>query len=229
MDRLAGDEPKSVGDASSVQSLVDDAWLDELADALAGAGWLECDLASRLPVGLLRDLKREVEILDKTEAMTRAGIGRGADLLKDRSVRRDKIVWMDGASAPQAALFSFFEQVREGLNRRLFLSLKRQEAHYSTYQSGDFYKKHVDSFQGRASRMISLVLYLNDDWGIEDGGELRIFDAVDQETPIGLLRPESGRAAFFLSEAIPHEVLPARRTRYSIACWFRQDEVPLPL
>ncbi|MEP3561549.1 MAG: 2OG-Fe(II) oxygenase [Marinobacter sp.] len=229
MDRLAGDEPKCVGDASSAHNLVEDAWLDELADGLAGAGWLECDLTPRLPAGLLRDLKREVEILDKTEAMTRAGIGRGADLLKDRSVRRDKIVWMDGASAPQAALFRFFDQVREGLNCRLFLGLKRYEAHYSTYQAGDFYKRHVDSFQGRASRMISLVLYLNDDWGIEDGGELRVFDAVDQEKAIGLLRPETGRGAFFLSETVPHEVLPTRRTRYSIACWFRQDEVPLPL
>ncbi|RMJ06154.1 2OG-Fe(II) oxygenase superfamily protein [Marinobacter litoralis] len=229
MDRLAGDDPKSIGESSSAPSLVDESWLDELADGLAGTAWVECDLGARLPSGLLSELKREVEILDKTEAMTRAGIGRGIDLLKDRSVRRDKIVWMDGASAPQAELFRFFDQVRDGLNRRLFLGLKRYEAHYSTYQPGDFYKRHVDSFKGRASRMISLVLYLNDNWGLEDGGELRVFDVVDQESPVGLLRPETGRAAFFLSESVPHEVLPARRTRYSIACWFRQDEVPLPL
>ncbi|WP_323750801.1 2OG-Fe(II) oxygenase [Marinobacter sp.] len=229
MDRLAGDEPKSVGEAPWVETVADEAWLDALADGLAGAAWVEIDLASRVPAGLLRALKHEVEILDKTEAMTRAGIGRGADLLKDRSVRRDKIVWMDGASAPQVELFRFFDRIREGLNRRLFLGLKRYEAHYATYQPGDFYKRHVDSFQGRASRMISLVLYLNDNWGLEDGGELRIFDSADHESPVGLLRPETGRAAFFLSETVPHEVLPARRTRYSIACWFRQDEVPLPL
>jgi SM-20-related protein len=35
--------------------------------------------------------------------------------------------------------------------------------------------------------------------------------------------------ALFMSEEIPHEVLSANRTRYSLACWFRQDEVPLPL
>ena len=229
MDRFAGDEPKSIGEAPSTPSLVDKPWLDELADGLAGTGWVECDLSFRLPAGLLGELKREVEILDKTEAMTRAGIGRGTDLLKDRSVRRDKIVWMDGASAPQAELFRFFDQVRDGLNRRLFLGLKRYEAHYSTYHPGDFYKRHVDSFQGRASRMISMVLYLNDNWGLEDGGELRIFDAENHEAPVGLFRPETGRAAFFLSETVPHEVMPTRRTRYSIACWFRQDEVPLPL
>ena len=229
MDRLAGDEPTSIGEATSTLNLADEPWLDDLADGLADSGWVECDLSFRLPAGLLGELKREVEILDKTEAMTRAGIGRGSDLLKDRSVRRDKIVWMDGVSAPQAELFRFFDQVRDGLNRRLFLGLKRYEAHYATYQPGDFYKRHVDSFQGRASRMISLVLYLNDNWGLEDGGELRIFDAQNHEAPVGLFRPETGRAAFFLSETVPHEVLPARRTRYSIACWFRQDEVPLPL
>ncbi|MBZ0333672.1 2OG-Fe(II) oxygenase [Marinobacter sp. AL4B] len=229
MDRLAGDDPKSIGEAPSTPNLVGESWLDELADGLAGTGWIECDLSLRLPAGLLGELKREVEILDKTEAMTRAGIGRGSDLLKDRGVRRDKIVWMDGASAPQTELFRFFDHVRDGLNRRLFLSLKRYEAHYATYQPGDFYKQHVDSFQGRASRMISLVLYLNDSWGLEDGGELRVFDAENHEVPVGLFRPETGRAVFFLSETVPHEVLPARRTRYSIACWFRQDEVPLPL
>jgi SM-20-related protein len=33
----------------------------------------------------------------------------------------------------------------------------------------------------------------------------------------------------FMSEEVPHEVLPAARTRHSIACWFRQDVVPVPL
>ncbi len=80
--------------------------------------------------------------------------------------------------------------------------------------------------------MVSLVLYLNEGWQLQDGGgELRVFSPPDNEDQmVGLVRPEAGRAALFLSEDVPpHEVLPANRTRYSIACWFRQDEVPLPL
>ncbi|KPQ30461.1 MAG: SM-20-related protein [Marinobacter excellens HL-55] len=219
----AGDEP------GSLACLVDEQWLDELADGLSEQAWLGVDLTARLPEGLLAALLNEVVILDKTDAMNRAGIGRGANLVKDRSVRRDKIAWLEGCSEPQALLFSFLEQLKAGLNQRLFLGLKRFEAHYATYQSGDFYKRHVDSFRGRASRVISLVLYLNDDWGLEDGGELQVFSSHDECRPVGLVRPESGRAALFLSEEVPHEVLPARRTRYSVACWFRQDEVPLPL
>lgn len=229
LEQVAGDELISTVTGADVQPAVDDFWLDELADGLSESAWMELDLTRRLPAGLLAALRNEVAILDKTEAMNRAGIGRGTDLVKDRSVRRDKIAWLDGYSEPQRLLFECLEQIREGLNRRLYLGLKRFEAHYATYHPGDFYKRHLDSFRGRASRVVSLVLYLNEDWGLEDGGELRVFSAADSGQMVGQVRPEAGRAVLFLSEQVPHEVLPARRTRYSIACWFRQDEVPLPL
>ena len=229
LEQVAGDELISTVTGADVQPAIDDFWLDELADGLSESARMELDLTPRLPAGLLAALRNEVAILDKTEAMSRAGIGRGRDLVKDRSVRRDKIAWMDGNSEPQRLLFECLEQIREGLNRRLYLGLKRFEAHYATYHPGDFYKRHLDSFRGRASRVVSLVLYLNEDWGLEDGGELRVFSAADSGQMVGQVRPEAGRAVLFLSEQVPHEVLPARRTRYSIACWFRQDEVPLPL
>ena len=216
-------------DHGAVAGPIGEQWLDELADGLSEQAWLGLDLSARLPDGLLAALLNEVTILHKTDAMNRAGIGRGSDLVKDRSVRRDRIAWLEGCSEPQARLFQFLDQLREGLNQRLFLGLKRFEAHYATYQVGDFYKRHVDSFRGRASRAVSLVLYLNDDWGLEDGGELKLFSPDHEDQPVGLIRPEAGRAVVFLSEAVPHEVLPANRTRYSIACWFRQDDVPLPL
>src|SRR5690554_3028672 len=230
LEQVVGEAPLT-GLASSNRhvDLIEPLWLDQLADGLSDHAWLELDLVNRLPAGLLPALLNEVCILDRTEAMNRAGIGRGADLVKDRSVRRDKIAWLEGFTEPQARLFDFLDQLMAGLNQRLFLGLKRYEAHYATYQAGDFYKCHLDSFRGRASRMISLVLYLNDDWGLEDGGELQVFSLQEEGRAIGLVRPEAGRAALFLSEEVPHEVLPARRTRYSIACWFRQDEVPLPL
>lgn len=229
-EQVVGEAPLA-GIASSAQCvyLIEPQWLDQLADGLSDHAWLELDLIEHLPEGLLPALLNEVRILDRTEAMNRAGIGRGADLVRDRSVRRDKIAWLEGFTEPQARLFEFLDQLMAGLNQRLFLGLKRYEAHYATYQAGDFYKCHLDSFSGRASRMISLVLYLNDDWGLEDGGELQVFSPQEEARAIGMVRPEAGRAALFLSEEVPHEVLPARRTRYSIACWFRQDEVPLPL
>ncbi len=215
-------------DSENTES-VDGVWLDALADHLSEHAWMELELAARMPPGLLDALRNEVTALHNADAMRRAGVGRGDELIKDRSVRRDQIAWLEGVTEPQASLFRFLDELMVGLSRRMFLGLKRYEAHYATYQPGDFYKRHLDSFRGRASRMVSLVLYLNDDWCPEDGGELRVFSSEDDSDVTGLVRPESGRAALFLSEEVPHEVLPANRTRFSIACWFRQDEVPLPL
>lgn len=209
--------------------VVNDTWLDELALGLSERGWMVQDVRSRLGKPLLAALRQEVETLDHEDALKKAGIGRGNDLVRDRSVRRDKIAWLQGLTAPQAALFRFFEDVRQGLNQRLFLGLKRFETHYATYHSGDFYKKHLDSFQGRASRVVSLVLYLNEGWQAGDGGALQVFNRDSDYEVCGTVLPEAGYMALFMSEEVPHEVLPANRTRYSLACWFRRDEVPLPL
>ncbi len=219
--------PHLPGKRTSPLSRISDIWLDELANGLAEHGWLATDISGRLGGGLLDALAAEAGMLDRTHAMKRAGVGRGRSLVRDSSIRRDRIAWLLGDSAPQAALFDFFETIRRGLNQRLFLGLRRFEAHYATYQPGDFYRKHLDSFRGRALRVVSLVLYLNDAWQPDDGGELQVFNR--EHEVCGLVMPQKGRMVLFLSEEIPHEVLPANRTRYSIACWFRQDEVPLPL
>jgi len=204
-------------------------WLDTLADGLSNHGWLSVDARPMLGPGLLSSLAGEVQVLDRSDALRAARIGRGAGESRDRSVRRDRIAWLEGETAAQAALFRIFDTIRSGLNQRLFLGLKRFEAHYATYHPGDFYRKHVDSFQGRASRVVSVVLYLNEHWQDMDGGALQVFNRDNDQEICGRVLPELGRMAVFMSEEIPHEVLPAARTRYSLACWFRQDEIPLPL
>lgn len=207
----------------------DEAWLDTIAGQLSEWGWLTLDVSPQLGLDLLSGLHREVEILEKTATMERAGVGRGADFTQDRSVRRDRIAWLDGETDDQQRLFLFLEDIRVGLNRRLFLGLQRFEAHYASYQPGDFYRRHLDSFRGRASRVVSLVLYLNEGWDAGDGGELQVFNRENPGEICGRVSPEAGRVAIFMSEEVPHEVLPAIRPRHSIACWFRQDVVPVPL
>ncbi|WP_273203719.1 2OG-Fe(II) oxygenase [Marinobacter subterrani] len=228
-DAVAGSDIRPVDLAHDRTEAVTGAWLDKLAEGLSEQGWMTLDVRDRLGLDLLVALQQEVAILDRTDAMKKAGIGRGNDLVRDRSVRRDKIAWLQGVTVPQAALFEFFDTIRQGLNQRLFLGLKRFETHYATYHPGDFYKKHLDSFQGRASRVVSLVLYLNEAWQAADGGMLQVSNRDSEHEVCGTVLPEAGRMVLFMSEEIPHEVLPANRTRYSLACWFRQDEVPLPL
>jgi SM-20-related protein len=63
-------------------------------------------------------------------------------------------------------------------------------------------------------------LYLNDDWGEHDGGELLIYPQRGDSPPERIM-PGNGVLLVFLSERVVHEVLPARRDRFSIAGWFR--------
>jgi len=204
-------------------------WLDDLADGLSEHGWMSFDMTPWLGSQLLQSLQQEIIVLDQSDALKAAGIGRGSAPVRDRSVRRDKIAWLQGATPAQLALFECLENLRVGLNQRLFLGLKRVEAHYATYHSGDFYTAHVDSFQGRASRIVSFVLYLNDDWQPGDGGALQIYGRTNNNASDAVILPEMGRVVLFMSEEIRHGVLEAHRTRYSLACWFRQDEIPFLL
>lgn len=41
--------------------------------------------------------------------------------------------------------------------------------------TGAFYRRHLDRFRDDDRRMVSAVLYLNEDWQPQDGGQLRMF------------------------------------------------------
>ncbi len=197
---------------------LDESLLDQAADALAGAGWW-CGEDLVAPA-LVRDLRLELEALVAADALTRAGVGREADFQVDHSVRRDRIRWLTRQQPVHARFLGLAEDLRHALNRRLFLGLFEFEAHFAHYPPGAFYRRHLDSFRGAANRVLSTVAYLNDHWQPGDGGELVLYGANEEDEPIRIA-PRGGRLVIFLSEEVPHEVLPARRDRYSIAGWYR--------
>lgn len=205
-----------------------DVVVELMADQLATAGWGLTEALGLDPVHLAA-LHAEVVALHEAQGLSAAAIGRGAGQTLAPAIRSDRTAWLDGQSAAQAALFARLAEIQQYLNRSLYLGLTHFEAHFAAFTEGAFYRPHRDSFQGRASRRVSLVLYLNQDWAPEDGGALRILfgKAAGKATGDGALAveilPEMGRAVFFLSEQVLHEVIEARRTRYSIACWFRAD------
>ena len=192
-----------------------------LCDDLVRQGWSVQALAGReLMMSALRD---EVARRRADETLDPAGVGRAEDHQLVRALRRDHIHWLDGATPAQQAYLGFAEALRIDLNRRLMLGLWRYEAHFALYEAGGFYRKHRDAFRGARNRIVSTVLYLNDDWSAADGGLLRLY-ADDEETVIGDVVPALGTIAVFLSEEVPHEVLPAHRPRASIAGWFRCND-----
>ncbi len=150
-----------------------------------------------------------------------AGIGRKFDFQQNAMVRGDVIKWIEKDSRDEAEtkLFQKIEQFISYLNLSCFTNLNDFEFHYACYQQGSFYKRHLDQFKSERGRKFSLVIYLNDNWKTSDGGHLSLYlddDAQEDIYPIG------GRAVFFKSDEVEHEVNPSPiRERVSIAGWLK--------
>jgi SM-20-related protein len=176
-----------------------------------------------LDAALCRELYQELAALADRKALEAAGIGRGTEQTLRRDIRGDAIHWLDRESLAQRRYLDAMGELQRELNQALFLGLFEYEAHFAYYPPGAFYRRHLDSFRGRANRVVSTVGYLNSDWPVEGGGEMVIFDADDPEREVARVRPEAGTFACFLSDTVPHEVLPTRLPRASIAGWFRRN------
>lgn len=126
----------------------------------------------------------------------------------------------------EAEFYNQLSLLKGTLNRELQLGLWDFEAHFAIYQPGGYYRRHLDRFQNNNVRAISTVLYLNDSWKKEDGGELLLYKDAEDQTPSAIVEPRAGTIVCFLSESIEHEVLESRNSeRTSIAAWFRRREI----
>ena len=145
--------------------------------------------------------------------------------LKNQKIRGDYIAWLDESDTSPAvnAYFRQMEMLRLLLNAQLFMNVHELETHVAVYPVGGAYQKHLDQFShGSADqiqhRQLSAVLYLNQNWQSQHGGELRLH--INEANYIDIL-PNAGRIVLFLSAKFWHEVLPAQRERLSLTGWFR--------
>jgi len=228
---------------------------DVLFQSLEERGWAVSDRI--VPPSLAQALRNHAHQLWQQGFFKPASIGRQAGLVRDPDIRGDAICWIDDNTPPPpcAEFLAWTDALRQELNRHFFLSLRGQEFHFARYEPGRGYARHMDQHGGTSARKVSLVLYLNEDWKVEDGGELCLYGpetgdneprreappspdaqawpgdasshaAASDPAVQAKILPESGRLALFLSDRIPHEVLPARRVRWSLTGWFR-DDAPL--
>lgn len=193
----------------------------QIVDALVNDGYIIINDA------LCSDLAKELKITaQNSSGFKQAGIS--SNKITDKSRRKDKIKWLDEDNASQSQYLTFIKELQEHLNKELFLGLKYYESHFSLYEKGDFYEKHFDAFQGSKNRVVTTVYYLNKDWNEKDGGELIIYN--EDNNLLTKVIPKANTLVVFLSEKFPHEVLPAKKKRFSIAGWFRIDQyIPIPL
>ena len=172
-------------------------------------------------------LAAEAMSLLEAGAMRQARTGRGNRAISDDSVRGDFIRWVDETDEVAAAnpvlqeYFATMDTLRENFNRTLYLGLAELESHFTIYPPGAFYRRHLDRFRGSEQRQVSSILYLNQGWSPEHGGQLRLYlDEANDATYLDI-EPAGGTLVLFLSGRFWHEVLPVTRQRMSLTGWFR--------
>jgi SM-20-related protein len=147
-------------------------------------------------------------------------IGAERTLERRADIRGDFTCWLEAPlSEPESRLLAALEELRLELNRGATLGLFDLELHYAWYPPGAGYARHVDRPHRRNARLVSLVVYLNEEWRREHGGALRCFEGGVE--PLRDIEPIGGRLVAFLSDGREHAVLPATRPRLSATGWFR--------
>jgi SM-20-related protein len=168
-------------------------------------------------------LKEQTDLLNQGQ-FKKAAVGKGDQKQVRSEIRSDEVLWMDptALSPLQAIFWEKIEELKQVLNRRCFLGLKSFEGHFARYPIGSFYKRHLDQFHAVPHRIVTVILYLNESWTEADGGQLRMyFPQEDGSERVEDVLPLGGRLVVFLSEEIPHEVLPTHKERISITGWLR--------
>lgn len=194
------------------------ALLTRILDDLAERGWsVQTDA---LPAGLAAALAAECRRRHTAGELARASVGRGSGQLVDEGIRGDHIQWLGRGETPATEQYlDLLDELREALNRELFLGLEDYECHFALYPPGSFYRRHLDRFRDDDRRTVTTVCYLNADWQPEHGGALRMALAGGEELDV---LPAVGTLVVFMSADFPHEVLPAGRERLSLTGWYRR-------
>lgn len=200
--------------------MAEDPAIQRLVSELAARDWAVCERFLDTPH--VTALRSEAEALYSAGRFRAAGISQ--DGLRRTDIRSDDSLWLASDATPLAwsLLERELEALRIAVNAATYLGLHEFEGHYAVYPPGAAYARHLDRFRDDNQRVVSLVLYLNADWGADDGGELRLYPQGTDGTAPVKLTPRGGTLVSFLSERVPHEVLVAQRTRFSLAGWFRR-------
>lgn len=194
-------------------------WMDELAlnEYVVIDQFLKEDQLTLL-------LKFFNEKIQKNE-FSKAAIGSSGNELLIQEIRGDYTYWLEQKKDVSIqSIFETLENTKSILNRMCFLSLSHFEFHLAHYPIGSFYKKHLDQFNHRNNRMISMIIYLNENWRPGDGGELKVYPKNHSAETIS---PIMNRCVLFKSDALLHEVLKTNTGRKSLTGWMLYQPTPL--
>ena len=127
--------------------------------------------------------------------------------------------WLDRDSQDITELqfFALMDDFVQYLNETCYTGITDYEFHYTLYEAGSFYKRHLDQFKNDQSRQFSMIMYLNENWQEGDGGELCVYHDAEEHK----IAPTNGKCVFFKSSELQHEVLLTNKPRMSITGWLK--------
>ncbi len=169
---------------------------------------------------LASNLTENLTSLYQNKQLQNAGTGNAALVAHNKLIRGDIIYWLDRKHNNQYEndFFDLMDSFVSYLNSTCYTGITGYEFHYTLYETGSFYKKHLDQFRNNDSRQYSMIMYLNKDWQKADGGELCIHF---NENRLQNISPENGKMVFFKSSELEHEVLLTNKPRMSITGWLK--------
>ncbi|MEO8769903.1 MAG: 2OG-Fe(II) oxygenase [Ferruginibacter sp.] len=173
-----------------------------------------------LSESLSKHLEENLIKLDIGKQLLSAGTGNDVNVTHNKLFRSDVIYWLDRKHNDQYEneFFDLMDNFVSHLNSTCYTGITGYEFHYTLYAAGNFYKKHLDQFRNNDSRKYSMIMYLNKNWKQEDGGELCIHH---EDNQLQNISPQNGKAVFFKSSELEHEVLVANKSRMSITGWLK--------
>jgi SM-20-related protein len=164
-------------------------------------------------------LKENLINLFQSKLMRPAGTGNDTLVVHNKQVRSDQIYWLDrkNNNSWENDFFDLMDSFVSYLNSSCYTGITGYEFHYTLYEKGSFYTRHLDQFGNNTSRQYSMIMYLNSNWQEKDGGELRIHHSDNFQN----ITPLNGKSVFFKSSELEHEVLLSNAPRMSITGWLK--------
>ena len=180
---------------------------------IADLGWV----AIPIDLNFAQQLKSELKNKMNLDLFRPAGL---AQALIEKQIRNDLICWIDenNPTPIESQLMTNMTTIMTALKNNFRIGLTHFEMHYAIFPKGHFYKKHNDQKNNHNHRFFSFVIYLNENWKIEYGGQLMISDKND--TAQIQINPEIGQMVLFRSD-LWHEVALSQQERQSITGWMR--------
>ena len=175
-----------------------------------------------LSASLAARLAKNLTALYDKNLLRPAGTGTG-QVSHDKQVRSDVIYWLDRNHEDEIEneFFNLMDEFVQFLNLTCYTGITGYEFHYTLYDQGSFYKKHLDQFRNNDARKYSMIIYLNPGWLAADGGEL----CIHHHNGLQNISPENRKSVFFKSGELEHEVLCTHKPRMSITGWLKVNPV----